>query len=686
MKRGIDVPRLALALVSLAGVGLVFALDLGRTSPGPLSAVHARAPALAEGRRCSACHGGVFGSLAGACLDCHAPVAADIAAERGLHGRLAPDARDCGRCHSEHHGPEAPLAGARSFLAAGIAARERYDHADLGFELAGAHADLACAECHANADVAELARGERRFGGLDPDCRSCHADVHDGRMARSCSACHDPEQPFALAAAFQHERFDARCAHGQAACVDCHPRGSARSVETEAGRSPPAGERGCADCHAAPHAPGFLAGAAVLGDVAEAEVCAACHDEEHTGFAGHAAAMPTALHAASGFALAPPHAERECADCHRELRGDVIVDFAHRERAADDCGACHADPHAGQFADGPSAEACVACHARERFTPVRFGLAEHAATAFPLEGSHQAVACERCHARESPESSGAPRRFAGTPQACATCHADAHRGAFAGLAEAQGCASCHQATLFGDVHAFDHGRATGFALDGGHGRAECEACHVPSSAPDERGRSFGFVAGRAEQGCARCHADVHDGAFGRAEVPRAVAGKTGCARCHTTDSFAEFDCGGFDHELWTGYPLMPEHARLECAACHPSSADAAGGVGERRHFGRSAGTACADCHEDPHVGQFARDGATDCARCHADGGELRFDHGRDARFALDGTHAELDCAACHRPWPLEGGGEAVRFKPLGTECADCHAEGASASANTEVPR
>jgi len=53
---------------------------------------------------------------------------------------------------------------------------------------------------------------------------------------------------------------------------------------------------------------------------------------------------------------------------------------------------------------------------------------------------------------------------------------------------------------------------------------------------------------------------------------------------------------------------------------------------------------------------------------------MRFDHG-DSRFPLDDRHAALDCAACHKPWPLPdslGGGTAVRYRPLGLTCKDCH--------------
>jgi hypothetical protein len=100
--------------------------------------------------------------------------------------------------------------------------------------------------------------------------------------------------------------------------------------------------------------------------------------------------------------------------------------------------------------------------------------------------------------------------------------------------------------------------------------------------------------------------------------------------------------------------------------------------GQGRTFGRAAGRACADCHDDPHAAQFAVAGVTDCARCHASNGAFElvdFDHARDTRFALDAQHARLACSACHVPWATAAGERVVRYKPLGTQCADCHGFG-----------
>jgi hypothetical protein len=152
-------------------------------------------------------------------------------------------------------------------------------------------------------------------------------------------------------------------------------------------------------------------------------------------------------------------------------------------------------------------------------------------------------------------------------------------------------------------------------------------------------------------------------------MPAEVDGNRGCLRCHTTESF-DAASTSFDHMRWTGFALEGAHARATCASCHAPAAGA-----DRNAFAPARGTTCQACHEDPHVGQFARNGATDCSRCHADlstFGSTRFDHQRDSRFALDATHAKLACSSCHLEMPVDAGHKAVRYKPLGTVCGDCH--------------
>ena len=94
-----------------------------------------------------------------------------------------------------------------------------------------------------------------------------------------------------------------------------------------------------------------------------------------------------------------------------------------------------------------------------------------------------------------------------------------------------------------------------------------------------------------------------------------------------------------------------------------------------RTWAPAAGPQCSDCHANPHAGQFEEDGKTACSSCHAGAAsfsDLAFDHERDSRFALGEAHQPLTCSACHTPFVTDDGVEAVRYKPLGTECTDCH--------------
>lgn len=784
-------PAFWIAIVSAALVVWLVWLDSASTSPGPVSAAHAQEPELAS-NGCELCHGPERHSLAAACSACHTEVAAQIERKAGLHGTLGADVALCGRCHSEHHGAEFDIAGAHAFALAGVPDPAHYDHAQLGFTLTGKHLTLACDRCHTHANAQPLAKGTQRFLGLEQRCASCHEDVHLGALP-DCAACHGEEQPFAAVAEFVHTRaFELTGAHAGRACNACHVPGSAHAIEAEhlrASATDTANVRSCASCHTSPHRAPFLADAARASGGTPDATCATCHPVEHTSFTDARATLSAAQHAATGFALVPPHERVACDACHpagtradEALERATFASFvsAHPGRGADDCAACHGDPHGGEFETGVFATAtCTTCHARTHFEPASFDLAEHARTTFALTGAHAAVACAECH-RETrtlrvKSKALSTRVFHGARSECSACHADAHAGAFerAGLPRTldgkQDCERCHTTSSFGETEApFDHARWTTFALDGAHARAECSTCHTPAAQPDVTGRTFGRVRDHVTGDptrCVTCHADVHAGAFDVAALPAVVDGRSDCARCHTTENFGTA-AAGFDHGRWTGFELAGAHASADCAACHRASdladargrrfgrcavtaraaaatctschVDAHGGAfdrgsaparidgrsgclrchdqvsfqnvrpgtfdhavstgftlagahlalecaschepvraadGRTQRFAQARGTRCDECHADPHAAQFATDGRTDCARCHLNGPTfttLTFDHQKDARFALDATHAKLACAACHTPASLPDGTRTVRYKPLGTSCGDCH--------------
>jgi len=85
--------------------------------------------------------------------------------------------------------------------------------------------------------------------------------------------------------------------------------------------------------------------------------------------------------------------------------------------------------------------------------------------------------------------------------------------------------------------------------------------------------------------------------------------------------------------------------------------------------------ACEACHSDVHCGQFQRNEKQDCQRCHGSTENWtadRFDHNREARFKLEGVHANLACSACHPSVRQPDGQGVVQYKPLGIRCEDCH--------------
>ncbi|MEZ5962404.1 MAG: hypothetical protein R3F56_01035 [Planctomycetota bacterium] len=715
-------PTVAVAIVTTLIVGLVVFVDSAEPSPGPLSEVHARDARLSARGGCDLCHGEDRHSLADACLECHELQAKQIADGRGVHGQLGGDVRACGRCHGEHHGAEFELVAAGAFVRAGIEDLVHYDHAGLEYSLTGKHETLKCTACHENAEARVLPAGGTRYAGLDQACATCHDDPHHGKLP-DCASCHGQTEKFALAPEFVHiAGFPLTGAHGGLACKRCHEPQTRHSIENTGSRTAASRSdlviRGCSACHDQPHAEAFLgtvatslaagtppapagdggpprptgtprsdtAGGTLLKFLSRLDTpatpppttgadaskpvdatCAHCHPIEQKGFATPAAKMTDELHRLTGFALERPHAELACEKCHPST--SVVPAGSPREvfhtrfpgRDADRCIACHGDPHGDQFAATASvggADDCLGCHTRHEFKPATFDRERHERTSFPLVGAHVALDCNKCHA-DAVANSLEPRRFHGTPSTCAACHEDPHGGQF-GQNGATDCTRCHVQSHFAPT-AFDlqaHA-GTDFPLTGAHAAVACSACHL-DPAPGTPRRYRGVAST-----CAGCHEDPHHGRFDRLTELRTLGGETGCVRCHGTDSFASLR-QPFDHDRWTDYPLRGAHRSAKCADCHTGATKNPAGLA-------AAPTRCDQCHQDPHAAQFRVDGKTDCARCHDDAGkfkDVRFDHAR-TRFPLDEQHAHLDCAACHKTYTVAGAA-VVRYRPLGTQCADCH--------------
>ncbi len=498
---------------------------------------------------------------------------------------------------------------------------------------------------------------------------------------------------------------------GVRSCTSCH----------EPGQRGASSER-CLACHE-PLARRIAVGKGYHARVTR-QPCAECH-REHFGRDFALVRLDTARfdHATeAGFALRGAHARVECAECHalRRVTAADVREFRRRHGGSGrtmlglptTCGACHVadDPHADQF----RGRACDQCHDESDWQRApRF---DHRRAAFPLTGLHLDVACTKCHPRAAVAAAGAKTPAVGAlryrpvdHRSCDACHADEHRGAMAGA-----CTDCHTTDGWGRLRGtalpgrFDHSR-TGFPLRGAHATLECAACHAPRPPHDAALRlrfprgTRGHAYPRPEaQGCESCHLDAHDGAL------RASRGGAACSRCHVERGWTPATFGPEKHDSTTGFALSGAHLAVACDACHRPR-------GEVRPVFRLAATSCRDCHagDDPHAGRFgsqpcegchrtttfrdvafdhARVGDRACASCHATDsphGEqfagrrcdachvtstfaiAAFDHGR-TRFPLTGSHAGLACAACHGA-VKEGGRAVVRYTPLPTNCAGCHA-------------
>jgi hypothetical protein len=326
---------------------------------------------------------------------------------------------------------------------------------------------------------------------------------------------------------------------------------------------------------------------------------------------------------------------------HADLSGNCSACHVapwSRETMAGRCLNCHTDVRAqldahtsmhGRLPDGMHCRACHGEHRGAHAALTDFGQFDHACTAFPLTGKHQAADCRSCHAGNV---------YQGTPQACVACHAEpkAHKGRFG-----SNCAQCHSTSTWGGA-GFDHDRAA-FRLTGRHRAVDCQSCHVDN------------VFKGTPQTCVACHAEpqMHKGRFG-----------TNCVQCHSTDTWSG---GKFDHDR-AAFKLTGKHQTTDCKACHLNNVF------------QGTPQACVSCHAEPkvHMGRFG----THCAECHSTNAwqGARFDHDR-AAFKLTGKHPTVDCQACHKNGVYKGTPQAcsachaepqVHKGKFGTGCAQCH--------------
>ena len=281
------------------------------------------------------------------CARCHAP--------HGAETRYRIDGQRCANCHTDaHQGQFAQdrrnaceechsVAGflPTIFLLA--------KHGSTRFPLHGAHAAVACDDCHAgehaldtaqkagsSAGTSRVSRARFRFSYLT--CTACHEDLHKGRFAKrmaaagvdgqslSCAACHSTKA-WQDIPGFDHSStsFVLDGAHKGASCAACHLPGRKGSQLKDAvfADTP----RQCSGCHEDAHN-GQFADQKRPGD------CSACHN----AFWWRPSLFDHATH--STFKLDGAHAQVPCALCHdrtREVDGRTVRIYRPTPRRCSDC-------------------------------------------------------------------------------------------------------------------------------------------------------------------------------------------------------------------------------------------------------------------------------------------------------------------------------------------------------------
>ncbi len=362
--------------------------------------------------------------------------------------------------------------------------------------------------------------------------------------------------------------------------------------------------------------------------------CLSCHNQKTFRPA------PGFNHSKTKFPLIGKHKEVDCAKCHKteQRKGQEFQQFAGVEFAK--CSDCHKDVHQNKFGND-----CTKCHNEFSFHEVKqLNTFNHEQTDFPLKGKHRTVECKKCH------TSGSYTRNLKF-QRCTDCHKDYHEGQFSKNGIVSDCGECHSVDGFSpSSYGIEKHNQTDFRLEGAHLATPCFTCHKKTEK-----WNFSNMGTR----CTDCHENIHKLYFDE----KYLAG-AGCKNCHSASVWNQIN---FDHNK-TDFKLQGKHAMLSCRVCHFADSDKE----EPKQQFNWKNQSCTNCHKDVHSGQFAKNGQTDCEHCHIFGNwkPEKFDH-NNARFKLDGKHAGLACAKCHKPND-ELTKEYIVYQFDDISCKSCH--------------
>lgn len=481
-------------------------------SPGDLSNAHSNLEGISN---CTQCH--VLGNKVSVdkCLACHTEIRDRINSQKGYHASSDVKGKLCFSCHSEHNGKNFQL------IRLDIT---KFDHNLTGYKLTIPHSKKACTDCHAAKNITDTKLRTRKntYLGVSTECLTCHTDYHQQTLSSSCLNCHTAES-FKPASNFNHgnSRFQLNGKHKTVDCQKCHKVENVNGKKFQEFRGIQFAS--CTSCHKDPHQNKF------------GQNCKQCHTEDSFLAVKNTVGFD---HSKTAYKLEDKHLQVDCKACHKTKYTDPVK---HNR-----CTDCHADYHSGQFAKNGTTPDCSACHNLKGFTLFYFTTEQHNQAAFPLKGSHEAVACLECHKKQEKWS------FRNIGINCRDCHKDIHQRIIEPkyYPEAN-CKVCHDEKRWTNI-TFNHS-VTGFDLTGAHTKQSCRACHFRSDPKGMVQQKFYELSAN----CSSCHTDRHYGQFAKNSV-------TDCTICHGTENWK---ASKFNHSN-TGFKLDGRHINVPCAKCH----------------------------------------------------------------------------------------------------------------------
>ncbi len=487
----------------------------------------------------------------------------------------------------------------------------KFDHSTTGWTLTGAHATVACSQCHVNSN----------YNLTVTTCVSCHLKDFQGTtnpnhtqqgFAQTCETCHNTAawQP----AQFDHSKsgFPLTGAHATTPCSQCHVNNNYNLTNTA-----------CVSCHQTDYNNAVTPINHV--QLAFPTTCQNCHDTVSW-------MNGTFDHTSTGFALTGAHATTPCAQCH--VNNNYNLTSANTA-----CVFCHQNDYNTAVSPVNHIQlgfptTCQNCHDTVVWTNGKF---DHSATGWALTGTHATTPCAQCHVNNNYNLTSANT-------VCVSCHLNNYNTAVSPVNHIQAgfpttCDTCHDTVVWTDGK-FDHS-TTGWALTGTHLTTPCTQCHVNNNYK------------LTNTACVTCHQTDYNNAV--SPVNHIAAGfPTTCDSCHDTIVWTD---GKFNHTT-TGFALTGAHATLQCTQCHVNN-----------NYKLSS-TACVTCHLSNYqtalspVNHVTLGFPTTCDMCHDTVAwtNATFNH-NNTPFPLTGAHTTVACANCH----LNN-----NYTTVPTDCYSCH--------------